>query len=220
MSRPTYHHGDLFRALVTASLDLVRAGGPDAVTVREVARRLEVSPAAIYRHFPDREALLGEVARQVRQDLARRLLEEAAGIDAADPRVRSIRRFLALGRGYIGFARDAPNLLAAAFLPIAPPGGEAEDPNPWQILASALDDLVAAGAMPPERRAGAEVIAWSAVHGFATLRANRSFETSGEPEPDPEMLLEAIARALGLEPGAQRTSVAQLTPTPIAKPTA
>jgi AcrR family transcriptional regulator len=32
------------------------------VTLREVARRLEVSPTAIYRHFPDREALPGDKA--------------------------------------------------------------------------------------------------------------------------------------------------------------
>ena len=159
-----------------------------------------MSPAAIYRHFPDREALLGEVGAGARLDLARRMLQEIEGVKETDPHVGSIGRFLAIGRGYIQFAQENPNLLAAAFLPIAPPMGEAEDPNPWHVLAAALDELVAAGAMPVERRAGAETVAWSTVHGFATLRAGRAFDVSGERHPDPEALLDAIARSLDIRP--------------------
>lgn len=200
MPRATYHHGDLHRALVGSALELLRAGGPDAVTLREVARRLEVSPAAIYRHFADRDALLGEIARVARRQLARRMLDEVERVDETRRRERSVRSLMALGRGYLAFADEQPNLLATAFLPIPPPDTEPEDPNPWHLLAAALDELVASGAMPSERRSGAEVVAWSAVHGFATLRANRSFETSDDPDPDPEALLAAIARSLDLEP--------------------
>ena len=197
--RPTYHHGDLRRALLAAALDLVRTGGPDAVTIREVARRVEVSPAAIYRHFPDREALLAEVGRVARGDLARCMLDGLADADGGRDRQHSIDRLLALGRGYLEYARDHPNMIAVAFLPFEPSDGLPEDPNPWNLLAAALDDLVDVGAMAPERRPGAEIVAWSAVHGFATLRANRSFEVSGERDPDPERLLEAIAQSLSLE---------------------
>jgi AcrR family transcriptional regulator len=198
--RPTYHHGDLHRALVGAALELLQAGGLAAVTLRQVARRLEVSPAAIYRHFADRDALLAEVARVARHELARRMLDEVARVDGADQQARSVHRFLALGRGYLGFAGEQPDLLAAAFLPIPPPDDKPEEPNPWHVLAAALDELVASGAMPPERRAGAEVVAWSAVHGFATLRIHRAFESTEEPAPDPEALLESIARSLDLAP--------------------
>jgi AcrR family transcriptional regulator len=195
MTRETYHHGDLAKAAVAEAVVLARTGGPDAVVLREVARRVQVSPAAIYRHYPDREALLGEVAAVARRDLAGRILQEASRVAEAEPRRRAVARFLALGLGYIAFAHDEPNLLEVAFLPIAPKN-VIEDPNLWLVLASALDELAATGAMPPERRAGAEVIAWSAVHGFATLRAGRAFESSGEPDPDPVMLVESIARSL------------------------
>ena len=102
------------------------------------------------------------------------------------------------GAGTSGLPQDEPNLLATAFLPIMPSAEAIEDPSPWHILAGALDDLVATGAMPPERRVGAETIAWSAVHGFAVLRAGHAFEASGEPAPDPEGVLDAIARSLEL----------------------
>ncbi len=200
MPRSRYHHGDLPRALLAEGLELARSGGPDAVTLREAARRLEVSPAAIYRHFPDREAFLGEVSRTVRRDLALRMLAEVDKVQEPDPSIRAIRRFLAVGRGYLSFAADAPNLIAVAFLPIEPADGVAESPNPWDVLAAALDDLVASGAMPPQRRSGAEVIAWSAVHGFAVLRAGHSFDVSGEPDPSEEALLTSIARSLDVRP--------------------
>ena len=41
--------------------------------------------------------------------------------------------------------------------------------NPFQLLGAALDGLVEAGVLPPERRPGAEYLAWSAVHGLALL---------------------------------------------------
>ena len=75
----------------------------------------------------------------------------------------------------------------------------AEDPNPWNVLATAIDELAATGAMPLERRVGAETIAWSAIHGFAILRAGRAFDVSGERDPDPEGVLDAIARSLDVE---------------------
>ncbi len=198
MPRLTYHHGDLRRALVTEARELARSGGPDAVTLREVARRLQVSPAAIYRHVPDRAALLGVVAGMARRDLARWMLDEVERVRETDPRTRSIRRFQAIGRGYIAFAHAEPNLLSAAFLPIEPPGEMSMDQSPWHVLASSLDELVTTGAMSVERRAGAEIVAWSIVHGFAVLRAGRAFEVSGEPDPDPEAVLEAVARSLQL----------------------
>jgi AcrR family transcriptional regulator len=198
VTRATYHHGDLRRALVEAGVELARSGGADAVVLREVARRLGVSPAAMYRHFPDREALLGEVAGQARRGLARRMLDELGRVEHRDRRARAGLRFRATGRAYLDFAKDEPMLLAVAFLPIAPPRDEGGEPSPWHLLAAALDDLVAAGIMPRERREGAEAVAWSAVHGFATLRAGHAFTGTGEPEPDPEQILDAIARALEL----------------------
>ncbi len=200
MARSTYHHGDLRSALLSEARELARQRGPDAVTLREVARRLEVSPAAIYRHVPDREALLGEVAQMARRDLAQRMLDEVARVDETDARTRAIQRFRAIGRGYLDLAHEEPNLLATAFLPIAPPSGTSDDPSPWHVLAAGLDELVASGAMPSERRAGAESVAWSAVHGFAVLRAGGAFGASGENDPGTETLLDAVARSLDVQP--------------------
>ena len=73
-AKAPYHHGDLRNALVTQATALARAGGPDAVVLREAARRVGVSPSAAYRHFPNREGLLAAVASRAREALATEML--------------------------------------------------------------------------------------------------------------------------------------------------
>jgi AcrR family transcriptional regulator len=197
-ARPTYHHGDLRRALVAEGLALARAGGPDAVTLREAARRLGVSPAAIYRHYPDREALFGAVACEARRQLALGMLAAMDGVDATDPTAVAIGRLRAIGQAYLDVGRDEPALLATAFTPAPQPPDMDDEPNPWRILNQALDELVATGAMPPERRHGAEIVAWSIVHGYTLLRTNRAFESVPAGQGDEEDLLDSVARALDI----------------------
>jgi AcrR family transcriptional regulator len=62
---PGKYPGELRSALVTTSLDLIAEQGLKGFSVAEVARRAGVSPAAPYRHFPDRESLLAAVADRV-----------------------------------------------------------------------------------------------------------------------------------------------------------
>jgi AcrR family transcriptional regulator len=57
-----YHHGDLRRALITASSELLDEGGSHALSLRAAARKAGVSAAAPYRHFEDKNALLAAVA--------------------------------------------------------------------------------------------------------------------------------------------------------------
>src|SRR5215208_5503789 len=68
-----YHHGDLRRALLDASLELLRDGGPEALTLRGAARAAGVSQTAPYRHFADRAALIAGVAEDGFRRLRARL---------------------------------------------------------------------------------------------------------------------------------------------------
>ena len=70
MARPTYHHGDLRAALVQAGLDAIAENGLAALSVADAARRTGVSPAAPYRHFPGRQALLAATAVAAARELA------------------------------------------------------------------------------------------------------------------------------------------------------
>jgi AcrR family transcriptional regulator len=60
----TYHHGDLREALVRAALAEAERGGPEAISIKALAKRLGVSQPAPYRHFADRDALLQAVTAE------------------------------------------------------------------------------------------------------------------------------------------------------------
>lgn len=163
-SKKGYHHGALRSALVEASVALAREGGPDRVIVREAARAAGVSHSAAYRHFADREALLAEVARFARNELAAEMRRRLSR--AKDPR----RRLRAVGTAYIDFALTEPGLFRTAFTPHpAPDPTHTTGADPFEVLGQVLDEAQAAGLLDPRHRPGAEIAAWSAVHGLAGL---------------------------------------------------
>jgi len=176
-ARGTYRHGDLRRALLAAGIELARAGGPDAVVLREATRRAGVVPNAAYRHFASRDELLRAVRAAALSALAVAMETELAGRRrrrrAEDLARDSLR---AVGTAYLRFAQRETGLFRTAFS-VGDDPERVSDPamaggsglNPFQLLSSALDNMAEAGVLPPARRPGAEYLAWSAVHGFAML---------------------------------------------------
>ena len=74
-----YHHGNLREALIEAALALIAEKGPAGFSFAEAARAAGVTPAAPYRHFRDRDALMADVAIRGFETLTSRL--EAAWDD-------------------------------------------------------------------------------------------------------------------------------------------
>ncbi|CAN5251187.1 TetR/AcrR family transcriptional regulator [soil metagenome] len=174
--RHSYHHGDLRQALLSAGVELAREGGPEAVVLREATRRVGVSPNAAYRHFADREALLAAVSDAALAELATSIDRHLAAIPDGDPETVARARLRAVGTGYVAFAQDNPQLFRTAFSvptevrdPRAPALSGPSGLTPFGLLGLALDQFVASGIMPPERRPQAEFLAWSSVHGLSML---------------------------------------------------
>lgn len=165
--RRSYHHGNLREALLEAGLELTRTGGPSALAVRDVTRRVGVSPNAAYRHFADRDSLGEAIAEQIRQNMADRM--HAYQTDGGNLTGRDLLR--AVGLGYIEFAVSEPGWFEVAFSEIPPidPSAGQQLPVPLMLLVSALDRAVATGELSADDRQGAEWPCWSAVHGFALL---------------------------------------------------
>lgn len=106
-TRP-YHHGDLKRALLEASIELIREEGVDALTVAEVGRRVGVSSAAPYKHFADRPALLRALAEEGNRQMSEALVAAARG--STDP----LEAFRLSGVAYIRWAAENPALYRIA----------------------------------------------------------------------------------------------------------
>ena len=206
--RSTYRHGDLRNALLEAGIELARSGGPDAVVLREATRRAGVVPNAAYRHFASRAELLravraaalAAVAVAMEAELAR--ARRGKGKRAADLARAGVR---AIGTGYLRFAQAEPGLFRTAFsvrealqADSDPAKAGATGLNPFQLLGAALDGLVAAGVLPPERRPGAEYLAWSAVHGLAFLIIDGPLHalSPAQTEAMGQRLLDMVERGL------------------------
>ena len=168
--RQAYHHGDLRSALLEAGLRLLRSRSVDDLGLRELAREVGVSAAAIYRHFPDKNALMAALAAEGLERLAaaqRRATRSAGGGEAG---------FLASGMAYVRFAVDQPALFRLGFS--AACQGDPLDAQPAQASAALrglrehIEALLPQDSPVAERKAAA-LHAWALVHGIAQLVLDR-----------------------------------------------
>lgn len=165
-----YHHGNLREALIDAGVALAAADGPDAVVLREAARRVGVSHNAAYRHFADREALLQAVSARAMSAFGQLMADRVAAAATGRSKVAAAARFEACGRAYVEFATTSPGLFRTACAwSLGAVQPDREVAHPYTQLSQRLDELVAVKLITPARRQNAEIAAWSAVHGFAVL---------------------------------------------------
>jgi AcrR family transcriptional regulator len=163
-----YHHGDLRRALLEASLELVDEAGIGALSLREVARKAGVSHSAPYHHFRDRGSLLAALAEEGFAELAGEMAEARA--KAADARAR----LEACGLAYVRFALRSPARFKLMFRPeLAAPseeGAVARSSTPaLDTLMVAIKEAQEAGLAPAGDPMPLVLTCWSAVHGMASL---------------------------------------------------
>lgn len=174
-----YHHGDLRRALVEEGLRLVADGSAEALSLRELARRVGVSATAVYRHFPDKAALLAALAAHGLAMLgeAQRAAFEAAGGGA--------KGFAATGAAYVRFALGNPALFRLTFL--HPAGYDAarwtDTPDEATTFLLANARAYAPAGVDPAVFA---LQAWSLAHGLAMLMLD------GQVPADPDLAARVI----------------------------
>jgi AcrR family transcriptional regulator len=185
-----YHHGNLKEALIRAALELIAEKGPAGFTFADAARAAGVSPAAPYRHFRDRDALMADVARRGFDAFTEALTR---AWDNGRPTPRSA--FERVGRAYLEFAAKEPALFSAMFESGVPLGDypevrEAGD-RAFGVLRQACEALAAT--MPADKRPPSLMMAlhiWSLSHGIAALFGRG--DAARRPIPmSPEDLLEA-----------------------------
>ncbi len=162
-----YHHGDLKNALVENAIQLLECEGLPALSLRRVARETGVSQAAPYSHFKDKRALLAAVASEGYRRFSARMRKEA---DA-----RPDYYTLSLGMGYVLFALENPALFHLMF------DGQLSEPlddeafNSYQLLVDGVEQHPLGVRKSPHGKTLGTAVAWSVVHGLATLLLNKNF---------------------------------------------
>jgi AcrR family transcriptional regulator len=169
--RASYHHGSLRETLVRACLELIRAEGIGAVSLRRVAREAGVSPGAPYHHFADRAALLTAIAGDGFAMLEQRLVAVRAG--APSPAAA----LTALTEAYVRFAHEQPAYFHLMFRPELahpdkdPAAKEAADRS-YQVLVDTVVECQRAGDVPAGETGPLVAALWALAHGLASLRVD------------------------------------------------
>lgn len=183
-SKKSYHHGNLEEALLTSGIEEARRSGSQNLGVTHLAKRVNVSPMAVYRHFSNGESLRASISQQAREELARYMLSELEGKTGVK------NRFLAVGRAYVKFGLNEPGLFSVAFLDCGARPNREDNPSAWMIFYDRILDLCNEGIIDASEVEAVAALAWSSVHGFAVLAGGENPSIAGSSESEVEELLE------------------------------
>lgn len=181
-------------ACVAQALTIIAHGGLEALSLREVARRLGVSHQAPYRHYPSRDHLLAEVMRRCFRELA----EALTGRERFGSALENLHE---LGRTYLRFAREQPLKYRLMFGTPWPAAAVQDDLKrdarcAFDVLREALQDLRAeAGAVDEDAVELDALFVWSSMHGLATMLESNAVE---HLELRPEIGERAAAHAMAM----------------------
>ncbi|MBK9235532.1 MAG: TetR/AcrR family transcriptional regulator [Rhodoferax sp.] len=169
-AKTRYHHGDLRSALVDQAVALITAQGDVSFSLRDLAGRIGVSHAAVYRHFADKTALLNAVAAHGFALLAQAVRAAGEGWDH-DPAQQLARQ----GAAYVNMATRHPGHFAAMFAPQVSHSGQAVEVQAaaeaayLPLVHSVMRRLRARDANEPSVQTEA-LRCWALVHGLACLQ--------------------------------------------------
>jgi len=199
--RSSYHHGNLREELLVQAHALLRADGPDAVTLRKVAAGVGVSRTAPYHHFRDKESLIAALVQRGFHEL----VADMQGPLAAQG--DTVARFEDMGRAYVRYALREPHLYKMMFGPAVL--DRERHPETACAADAAFDTccaMVAAGQQSGEiggdEPVSVALAAWATVHGLASLLIDMGGDEPGGPPEGPmagrslDGILSAVLRTL------------------------
>ncbi len=174
-TKASEHERGLKELLKKEAMIVIQKSGPHALSLRELARRIKVSHAAPYRHYPTKEDLLAAIIKDGFDELTRKLNQ-----------IRSTEKNLSIqfnkmAHAYVDFVKSHPDHARLMF------GGFIQNPEDHteckQSGDSAFEALLATVIEMQEakffRKTNPVLLAhliWSSVHGFAMLLIDRQFE--------------------------------------------
>ena len=191
MTKRQHRDEELREACVREALNVIGESGVDALSLRDVARRLGVSHQAPYKHFASRDHILAEVVRRAFANFAEHLEARPRGKDPDEDMAN-------MGRAYLQYALEHPLHYKLMF--------ETQKPDPAQhpemmeqakhafaLLTSGLRKLPFHDpAGPTELEA---LFVWSCLHGLASILKGQALNTLGLPQA---VVSEAAPFVLGL----------------------
>ncbi len=175
-----YHHGNLRRALIDAGVRIINEEGEDKLSLRKVAAACEVSHAAPYAHFKDKEELLAAIKSDVTERFMGELEKDMEKAKSAEQAI------LLMGKTYVSFFSNNPDYFKFLFASqklVAHLRMDKEYPDdypPFLLLKNTYKKYLSEKNINmdyKEQEAGLLKI-WASVHGLSAIACMAGVETS------------------------------------------
>lgn len=174
--RKERHKEDLKKDILTAAKQLFTEKGFEATSIRAIAEKIEYSPATIYLYYKDKN----EIVHALHQDGFNLLMQHFSKINFSQP---AFARLIALGRAYMQFAFEHPDVYTLLFSMKEPMQHVAaceiewhEGDKAFSLLYETVEDCKQEGYFKDMESVGLSFMIWSAMHGLCTLRTSGHLE--------------------------------------------
>ena len=182
MQADKYHHGDLRESLIKMGLKLFNEEGAEKFSIRKVAAMCNVSHAAPYKHFKNKEELINAISEYVFSNF-RSSLNEIVEKYKDNP----YERIIELGKKYVWFMVENPDYLKFAFLTksesvtvMEEEKVENEGNGTFNIFENCALDFFKSISVKEEDYVQDIIAMWSMVHGLATMLSYKTFVYKGD----------------------------------------
>ena len=168
--------------ILAAATEIVERDGIEALSMREIARRLELAPNALYYHFKDRDELEAEIAAEgLRQLLAavKRAAQRGAGRGSGGAAAAGPEAIIQTSHAYLRFARARPALYQLMIRKHTPTPGLLSAKAELQGISQRLFSWMKS----PEEIAEANFTFFALLHGIATLEREGMLEDDLRRDP-------------------------------------
>lgn len=182
MKNDKYHHGDLKESLIKMGLKLLNEDGAEKFSIRKVAAMCNVSHAAPYKHFKNKEELINSISQYVLNKFEN-ALREIAETYKDEP----YKRIIELGKKYVWFMVENPDYLKFLFLSnsqyqilMQPKYIKNQKGPSFNIFKECAIDFLKSIDIKEEDYEEDIIAMWAMVHGLATMLSNKTFTYKGD----------------------------------------
>lgn len=192
MKENSYHKENLKQELIEAGIRIVAEEGFGALTLRRLAKECNVSHAAPYKHFQNKEEILLALSEYAHQQFAASLSKTLDSIPDKDAETRIIE----LGKSYIEFLMERPYYMKVLFIGDATdtlsgdtPCGMTKPDMPLDIFRKTAIEYLKAAKIPPEHYEYSLVSMWGIVYGLTLILVNGNWKPREEWKTAVEKIL-------------------------------
>ena len=166
-----YHHGDLKKLLIKSVIESVKNGNLEKFSIREAARLLEVSPAAPYNHFNDKQELILASIYFCKNEFINYLKNKILINES-----HTNKNLAIIGKSYLQYANDNPEVFIFMFSQTLSNKDRINNYQEFhQLFLTAINESFNLEDLRKRVSMNSAVnAAWSIIHGTACLIASRT----------------------------------------------